>query len=138
MPPIERIAISLEGDLLKKFEELSGTKGYTNRSEAVRDLIREALVQEEWKAGAADITAIVTVVYNHEGMELAQRLADVQHDNFKLIVSTMHVHMDEHLCLEVIVLRGGASKVKKLGESLISIRGVVYGRMIPMTRGVGL
>ena len=105
---IERIGISLEADLLEQFDRLIEQKGYVNRSEAIRDLIRDALVQREWSEAAApeEQVAVVTLVYDHDSSSLAQKLAHIQHENHKAVVSALHVHMDEHNCLEVLVLRG--------------------------------
>jgi len=135
MSPVERVALSLDGALLRKFSEWMDSRGYSNRSEAIRDLMRATLVEEEWKAGPREAMAVVAIVYDHESMELSQKLADVQHERHDLIVATLHVHMDAHNCLEVVVLRGPGYKVKNLGSSLMSIRGVKYGKLLPMSKG---
>jgi CopG family nickel-responsive transcriptional regulator len=139
---LERIGISLEDDLLAQFDRLIGDKGYVNRSEAVRDLIRDALVQRTWTEDDGDAgeerVAVVTLVYDHDASSLAQKLAHIQHENHKAVVSALHVHMDEHNCLEVLVLRGRASEVLAMGEGLISTRGVKFGRLVPATTGQGL
>ena len=137
---IERIGISLEADLLEQFDQLIEQKGYATRSEAIRDLIRDALVQREWAeaAGGEERVAVATLVYDHDSSSLAQKLAHIQHENHKAVVSALHVHMDEHNCLEVLVLRGRASEVLAMGEGLISTRGVKFGRLVPATTGQGL
>ncbi len=135
---LKRIGISLEEDLLEKFDVLIEERGYTNRSEAVRDLIRNELVQKEWTDSQHVNMGVAVLVYDHHKMDLGQRLTDVQHDHHDLIVSTMHVHIDHHNCLEMIVLRGKQRDIKKLGESLISVRGVKHGRFIPATTGASL
>jgi CopG family nickel-responsive transcriptional regulator len=134
---IERIGISLEQDLLKQFDRLCEQKGYQNRSEAVRDLIRDTLVQREWseQGGAGEQVAVVTLVYDHDSSSLAQKLAHIQHENHKAVVSALHVHMDEHNCLEVLVLRGRARDVLRMGEGLVSTKGVKYGKLVPATTG---
>jgi CopG family nickel-responsive transcriptional regulator len=134
---IERIGISLEPDLLARFDRLIEQKGYVNRSEAVRDLIRDALVQREWsEAGGADErVAVVALVYDHDSSSLAQKLAHIQHENHKAVVSALHVHMDEHNCLEVLVLRGRGREVVRMGEGLVSTKGVKYGKVVPATTG---
>ena len=103
---IERIGVSLENDLLEPFDELIAQKGYATRSEAIRDLIREALVQRQWSEASSreEQVAVVTLVYDHDSSSLAQKLAHLQHENHKAVVSALHVHMDEHNCLEVLVL----------------------------------
>jgi len=132
---IERIGISLDSKLLRQFDKLIGGKGYSNRSEAVRDLIREKLIEQEWAAPEGETVATVLLVYEHETMELSQRLTRLEHEEFHCIVSSMHVHMDHENCLEILVLRGPGRKIQKLGERLISTRGVKQGRFIPGTLG---
>ncbi len=134
---LERIGISLEEALLGQFDRLIADKGSVNRSEAIRDLIRDALVQREWSeaGGRAERVAVVTLVYDHDSSSLAHKLAHIQHENHKAVVSALHVHMDEHNCLEVLVLRGRAQDVLAMGEGLISTRGVKYGRLVPATTG---
>jgi len=123
---IERIGVSLEPELLKQFDQLLGQKGYASRSEAIRDLIRDALVQRQWSEsdGSEERVAVVTLVYDHDSSSLAQKLAHIQHENHKAVVSALHVHMDEHNCLEVLVLRGHAREVVRMGEGLVSTKGV--------------
>ena len=137
---LERIGISLEDSLLEQFDRLITAKGYANRSEAVRDLIRDALVQRDWSEseGREERVAVVVLVYEHDSSSLAQKLAHIQHENHKAVVSALHVHMDEHNCLEVLVLRGRAREVIAMGEGLISTRGVRFGRLVPATTGEGL
>jgi CopG family nickel-responsive transcriptional regulator len=134
---IERIGISLEEDLLKQFDRLIEQKGYVNRSEAVRDLIRDTLVQREWSEsnGSEERVAVVTLVYDHDSSSLAQKLAHIQHENHRAVVSALHVHMDEHNCLEVLVLRGRARDVVRMGEGLVSTKGVKHGKLVPATTG---
>ena len=137
---IERVSVSLEPKLLEQFDDLIADKGYANRSEAVRDLIRDALVQRDWSEseGREERVAVVVLVYEHDSSSLAQKLAHIQHENHKAVVSALHVHMDEHNCLEVLVLRGRAREVIAMGEGLISTRGVRFGRLVPATTGEGL
>jgi CopG family nickel-responsive transcriptional regulator len=138
---LERIGISLEDDLLAKFDKLIAEKGYVNRSEAIRDLIRDALVQRSWTADSGqreERVAVVTLVYDHDSSSLAQKLAHIQHENHKAVVSALHVHMDEHNCLEVLVLRGRGKDVITMGEGLVSTKGVKYGKLVPATTGQDL
>ncbi len=137
---IERIGISLESDLLRQFDRLIEQKGYVNRSEAIRDLIRDTLVQREWSesSGAEERVAVVALVYDHDSSSLAQKLAHIQHENHRAVVSALHVHMDEHNCLEVLVLRGRAGDVVAMGEGLVSTKGVKFGKVLPATTGQGL
>jgi CopG family nickel-responsive transcriptional regulator len=137
---LERIGVSLEDALLEKFDELIAEKGYVNRSEAIRDLIRDALVQRSWSEsdGREERVAVVTLVYDHDSSSLAQKLAHIQHENHKAVVSALHVHMDEHNCLEVLVLRGRGKDVIGMGEGLASTKGVKYGKVVPATTGQDL
>lgn len=134
---IERIGISLEDDLLRDFDRLIDQKGYVNRSEAVRDLIRDALVQREWSeaSGTEEQVAVVTLVYDHDASGLAQKLAGIQHENHKAVVSALHVHLDEHDCLEVLVLRGRAKDVVKMADGLVATKGVKLGKLVPAATG---
>jgi CopG family transcriptional regulator, nickel-responsive regulator len=137
---LERIGISLESDLLAQFDRLSAEKGYVNRSEAIRDLIRDALVQRAWSesSGREERVAVVALVYDHDAASLAQKLAHLQHENHRAVVSALHVHMDEHNCLEVLVLRGRGRDVVTIGEGLVSTKGVKYGKLLPATTGQSL
>jgi CopG family nickel-responsive transcriptional regulator len=134
---LERIGISLEDELLAKFDELIAAKGYVNRSEAIRDLIRDALVQRSWSesGGREEKVAVVTLVYDHDSSSLAQKLAHIQHENHRAVVSALHVHMDAHNCLEVLVLRGPGRDVLSMGDGLVSTKGVKYGKVVPATTG---
>ena len=132
---VKRVAISLEKSLLDQFDKLISAKGYSNRSEAVRDLIREKLIEQEWAAPEGETVATVLLVYEHETMELSQKLTRLEHEEFHCIVSSMHVHMDHENCLEIMVLRGPGRQIQKLGERLISTRGVKHGRFVPGTLG---
>jgi CopG family nickel-responsive transcriptional regulator len=137
---LERIGISLDDRLLAQFDRLIAHKGYQNRSEAIRDLIREALVQREWSEaeGREERVAVVALVYGHDSTSLAHKLAHIQHENHRAVVSALHVHMDAHNCLEVLVLRGRAREVVAMGDGLISTKGVKYGKLLPATTGRSL
>ncbi len=132
---LKRFSISLENSLLEKFDKMIEIEGYSNRSEAIRDLIRDTFVQKEWLEGDRETAGVAVLVYDHHRHELAQKLVDIQHHDFHCIVSSLHIHIDEHNCLEVIVLRGKAKKIQKLADSLISTRGVIHGRFIGTTTG---
>jgi CopG family nickel-responsive transcriptional regulator len=132
---VERIGISLDRKLLAQFDKLIAEKGYSNRSEAVRDLIREKLIEQEWALPKGETVATLLLVYEHETMELSRRLARIEHEAFHHVVATLHVHMDHENCLEVIVMRGPGRELKELGDRLISLRGVKHGTFIPSTTG---
>jgi CopG family nickel-responsive transcriptional regulator len=135
MENLSRFGVSIPDDLLERFDKLISRKGYTNRSEAVRDLIRDLLVDEEWSKPDTEVVGTVTVVYNHEQSDLAQKLTEIQHRKHDLIVSAVHVHLDAHNCLEVLILRGTSGEVKRVGELLISTRGVKHGKITMTTTG---
>ena len=132
---VERIGISLDDKLLKRFDKLIRKKGYANRSEAVRDLIREKLIQQEWSAPQAETVGAVFLVFEHETMRLSERLTKAEHREFHQIVASMHVHMDHENCLEILILRGPGREIKRLADRLISMRGVKQGHFIPGTTG---
>jgi CopG family nickel-responsive transcriptional regulator len=135
MSTLSRIGVAIESSLLKKFDDLIGRRGYTNRSEAFRDLIRDALIGQTAAKPDAIVVGTVTLVYDHHVRMLSERLNDMQHDHFHNVLSTLHVHLDHDHCLEVLVLKGKASAVKKLAEALISTKGVQHGRLTITTSG---
>ena len=138
MPGITRFGISLEGGLLAKFDRLIAQKGYRNRSEAIRDLIRDSLVRDQWEHKDEDAVGTLTLVYSHEVRELEERLTELQHAHYKTIVSTLHVHLDPHHCLEVLVLRGKTSLLKTIADKLIGTRGVRHGTFSATSEGKAL
>jgi CopG family transcriptional regulator, nickel-responsive regulator len=135
MSELCRIGVAIDGDLLKQFDELLGRKGYANRSEGFRDLIRDTLVREETADPAREAVGTLTLVYDHHVRQLADKLTDMQHDHYREIVSTLHVHMDHDHCLEVLVLRGRAGNIRKIADKLISTKGVQHGRLTLTTTG---
>jgi len=135
MGEITRFGVSIESGLLKKFDNLIDEKGYNNRSEAIRDLIRERLVSEEWKMADRETVGILGLVYNHETRELTENLTKIQHQHINLVVASTHIHLDRHNCLEVIVLRGKSSLIKKTADELLSTRSVKHGKLIMTTTG---
>jgi CopG family nickel-responsive transcriptional regulator len=127
MDNMVRFGVSIEDDLLDRFSGYMIRKGYTNRSEALRDLIRDTLNREEWEGGEAESIGTVSMIYSHESREMTQRLTKAQHDQMSNIVASLHVHVDRHNCLEVLVLRGRGRDLQKLGDSILSTRGVKHG-----------
>jgi len=138
MAGVTRFGVSLEETLLARFDRMIARKGYANRSEAIRDLIREAFVREQWESGTGEAVGTITLVYNHDTRDLADRLTDLQHAHFGSIVSTLHVHLDAHHCLEVLVLRGKAADLKKIADRLIGTRGVKHGTFSATSEGKSL
>jgi CopG family transcriptional regulator, nickel-responsive regulator len=129
MSALSRIGVAIDSELLEKFDRLIAQRGYTNRSEAFRDLIREELVERTWDSPHSQVVGTITLVYNHHVRLLNERLTDIQHDFHRSILSTLHVHLDHDHCLEVVVVRGAASDVRKVADGLISMKGVKHGRL---------
>ena len=123
-----RFGISLPDALSKKFDRLIKKKKYSNRSEAIRDLIRKALVEEEVDANI-EVVAVVNLLYNHHKRQLSDRLTELQHTHHHLVLSSMHVHLDHVNCLETIVMQGMSQDVKQLADLLISTKGVKHGNL---------
>ena len=138
MSELSRIGVAIDSALLKKFDHLIASRGYTNRSEAFRDLIREELVQRTWERPDSTVVGTVTLVYDHHVRLLNEKLTDLQHSHFHHILSTLHVHLDHDHCLEVLVVRGKAAAVKKIADALISTKGVKHGRLTLTSTGVEL
>lgn len=138
MGEVTRFGVSLDEKLLRQFDRLIVRKGYANRSEAIRDLIREALVREQWELGTNEAVGTITLVYDHHTRDLADKLTDLQHAHYESIVSTLHVHLDAHHCLEVLVLRGPARTLKEISDRLIGTRGVKHGTFSATTEGRAL
>jgi len=130
-----RFGVSLDEGLLERFDALCDERCYQNRSEAIRDLIRNTLVQKEWEDTDTEIAGTLTLVYDHHKSDLAQRLTEMQHDAYEVILSALHVHLDHHNCLEVLVLKGPGETVRNLGQKLISTKGVKHGKLTLATTG---
>jgi CopG family transcriptional regulator, nickel-responsive regulator len=135
---ILRFGISIEELLLTRFDDLIKKKGYSNRSEAIRDLIRDSLVTEEWESSTSETVGTITIVYSHETRELTDTLTELQHHYHESVVSAMHVHLDEHNCLETIVVKGKAQDIKRIADLLIGTKGVKHGRLTATTMGKDL
>ena len=135
MSQIIRFGVAMNKVLLDKFDNLILRKGYRNRSEAFRDLARNAIVEEEWARTDNVTVGSLTIVYNHHTRELADTLTALQHQSHNEIISSMHVHLDEHNCLEVLVIKGRVSRIKKIADRLISTKGVKHGKLVMTTTG---
>jgi len=138
MADLTRFGISMDERLLSRFDDLIAGKGYDNRSEAIRDLIRNALVEDRWGRDDEEIVGTVTLVYDHHTRDLGDKLIERQHTHHQAIVSTLHVHLDAHHCLEVLVVKGTARKVRQLADELIGTRGVKHGKLVTTTTGQDL
>jgi CopG family transcriptional regulator, nickel-responsive regulator len=127
---LSRIGVSIDSDLLERFDRYIASKRYENRSEAFRDLIRHGLVESAVISPAALVVATVTLIYDHHTRLLPEKLTDLQHEHHEVVISTIHAHLDHHNCLEVVVLRGKSREVQTLADKLISIKGVQHGRLV--------
>lgn len=132
-----RFGVSMDEELVKKFDKLLSSKGYSNRSEGIRDLIRNSLVEEEWEKGK-EIAGAIVFVYNHHKRELADKILDVQHNYNNIIQSSLHIHLDHSNCLEVVVVRGEASVVRELYNKLYSTKGVKHCSLARTSTGKGI
>ena len=133
MENVTRIGVSLEPDLLRGFDEFVEKKGYATRSEAIRDLIREALVSELVRSDSTAVVGTITLVYEHHRGQVKERLMDIQHAYHEVISSSIHVHLDLEKCLEVLVVNGSVAQVKKLSDELTTVRGVLHGQPVMLT-----
>lgn len=131
---LKRFSVSLDDKLLAQFDDYIQARGYSNRSEAVRDLIRKVLVNEEWEQDS-EVVGVVTLVFNHHQPQLQEKITELQHAYHHQITSTTHVHMDHHNCLEVTIVKGRASQVRELAENLIALRGVKNGNLTMSSTG---
>ncbi len=134
MPQVARVGVSLEHDLLQKFDERRKAKKYTNRSEAIRDLIREDLVKNEWQDNK-EIAGAITLIYDHHKRALVNKLMDIQHDFGSMIISSQHIHLDHNNCLEVIAVKGSPKKAQELADNLKSVKGVKHATISMSTTG---
>jgi CopG family nickel-responsive transcriptional regulator len=136
MSTIERVGVSLDKELLAGFDELIEKQGYTNRSEAVRDLIRDRLSEEQLKNPQAQAVAAILLVYDHHSTNLTGKLIELQHDHLLQIITSTHVHLDHHNCLEVIILKGKVKDIESLAGKMTSLKGVKLGRLNIMSVSV--
>lgn len=123
-----RFAVSLDFDLLEKFDQVIEKQGYNNRSEAIRDLIRDKLVIHNWDENEKTLGTI-TLIYNHHLYSLSEEITNIQHEYHSFIISSMHLHLDHDNCLEIIAVKGRAEKVRRLADALISMKGVKHGKL---------
>jgi CopG family nickel-responsive transcriptional regulator len=138
MSDLIRFSISMDSNLVQRFDQHIAQKGYASRSEAVRDLIRSSLVQETWQNDNTQAVGAVTLVYDHSRAGLPEVLTESQHDSCEKIIASMHVHLDQHNCLEILALRGNARELSELADRLISTRGVKHGALVRTSTGADL
>jgi CopG family nickel-responsive transcriptional regulator len=133
-----RFTVSLPARLMRTLDRLRAGRRYVNRSEFIRDLLRAELVKEEWAERRGETLGVLLLVYDHHTRAIADKLTDIQHHSYRSITAALHIHLDEHSCLEVIALRGTARRIRTLANQLLAIKGVRYGQLVPATRGKGL
>ncbi|MDD5505671.1 MAG: nickel-responsive transcriptional regulator NikR [Candidatus Omnitrophica bacterium] len=132
-----RFGVSIDKELLIKFDRLIKNRKYTNRSEAFRDLIRQELIQEQWQ-GNHEVVGAITLIYNHHKRELVNKLMDIQHDFGQVIISSQHIHLDHNNCLELIAVKGSPSQARRLSDSLKSVKGVKHATLSMSSAGRGI
>ena len=130
MGVLSRIGVALDSDLLKRFDDFISRLGYTNRSEAFRDLIRDRLVAEQTASPDATVVGTITLIYDHHAHGVTEKLTELQHTNHELVVSTSHAHLDHDSCLEVLIVHGKARPVEEFAGRLIGLKGVQHGRLV--------
>lgn len=135
MANLVRFGVSMDDALAARFDRLMKQRGYRNRSEAIRDMVRRELVRRQWEDPDAEAVGTVTLVYDHHVRELSKRLIAMQHEHHELVVSTSHVHLTHEHCLEVLVVRGRARDVQHLADQLIASRGVLHGELVATATG---
>ncbi|MFO7876321.1 MAG: nickel-responsive transcriptional regulator NikR [Desulfovermiculus sp.] len=133
-----RFGVSLDSDLLERFDKICEERCYQTRSEAIRDLIRKELVHKEWENQNQEVTGTLTLVYNHHQSDLAQKMTEIQHQALDIIITSLHVHIDAHNCMEVLVLRGPVRDVRSVAQRLTSTRGIKHGKLSLSTTGKDL
>jgi len=134
MSDLTRFGVSLEKTLLDRFDHFIRERNYTNRSEAFRDMIRQELIKREWLEGN-DVAGAITLIYDHHRKDLLNKITDIQHNFQKLIISTQHIHLDHHNCLEIVAVRGNPSEVQKLMGLMKAIKGVKHGTLSMSSTG---
>ena len=127
---ITRFGVSIAPDLLDKFDKIIKKKGYNNRSEAIRDIIRKSIVKEDTISPDSDAIGTLTMIYDHHEGALTNKLLDLQHQHHNEILSTTHIHIDHHNCLEVLVLKGKTGEIKKLADNIKALKGIKHGELV--------
>lgn len=138
MKEIARFGVSMDKELLDKFDKVISKKGYTTRSEAIRDLIRNLIVEEEWSQETGEVMGVVVTVYDHKQRELCSKIVEKQHHHTDNVICTLHIHIDEVHCMEITALKGTVKEVKELADELRSFKGVKYSKFVKATTGSGL
>jgi CopG family nickel-responsive transcriptional regulator len=135
MSHISRFGVSMDATLLEQFDQFITNRGYSNRSEAVRDLVRNELVKAEWEHDDEETVGTLTLIFDHHQRELQNRLTGHQHKHHDMIISTMHVHLDHHHCLEVLAVKGRVEHIRQLADEMLSMKGVKHGKLVMTSTG---
>lgn len=135
MSELVRLSISLEEPLLKRLERLVKKSRYANRSEFIRDMIRQRLVEQQWSDKHREVVGTITMIYDHHARQLTDKLVDIQHDHYENILATTHVHLSHDLCAEMIMVRGSAARVRQITDSLRQQRGVLHAALTMSSTG---
>ncbi len=138
MEELSRFGVSIPKELLKAFDEYIERKHYANRSEAIRDLIRQKLVEEEWKESKEEVVGVITYIYDHHKRELVDKLIEIQHNHYNKIITTQHIHIDHDRCLEAILVKGKANEIKELADKIQAQKGVLHLNLALTTLGKSL
>ena len=133
---ITRFGVSIEPILLEKFDRMMKKKGYTNRSEAIRDIIREHLIIEHVKDPSAEVIGTLTLIYDHHTGPLVDQLLEIQHDNYQEILTSTHIHIDHNTCLEVLVLSGKTQNIQKLADTIKALKGIKHGELVTTSKSL--
>ena len=136
MGELVRTTLAIERELLEKFDTWMASHGYASRSEAMRDLIRSALVEQQWAGGRAEVVATLCVIYDHAERALAQELTRLQHRDHRAILCSQHVHLDKQRCVETILMRGAGGQLRRIADAIISTRGVKLGKLTLLSQNV--
>lgn len=138
MSSLTRFGMSLDSTLLDRFDQLISRTGPKNRSEAIRDLIRDALVRHDWEQEKGEKVGTITLIYDHHAGDISERMTELEHRHHQLVISKMHIHLDHDNCLEVLAVRGEAAEIHKIANELIGMKGVKHGKLVATTSGKNL
>ncbi len=127
---VQRVGVSFEPELLEQFDRVIAKKGYANRSEAIRDLVRECIAEAALRHGDGDVMGTLTIIYDHDEGDVTNKLLSLEHGHLAEILSTTHIHVTTHLCLEVLVIKGEVSKARALADRITALKGVKQGKLV--------
>jgi len=138
MGGLTRFGVSMDSDLVEKFDDLIARRGNATRSEAIRALVRDALIRDTWEHADAEVVGTITLLYDHHVRGVQETLTELQHRNHHAVLSSMHIHLDRHNCLEVLAVRGKVKDIEHMADRLTALRGVKHGKLVATTSGKDL